>query len=229
MNYLRYLLLICFIILASCSTKEERAERAAERAAKKAQWVEVYQNAFVRRGNIKLACLKSAAKFIKSKPEQCTKNRPVIVGSQNTGTFVYCFPADMYGNRVCDSKTKSEPIISTETYQTTCDANAEKRDEFIEACECKNGLGLQPTVEGLYVRASDLKYSKEYLEKKWREAGRGYATTGLKDENGRTWYATTQSRIPDNPYIFNHKGEQCDAKNDYFRKQSWYKRIPVVN
>jgi len=158
--------MICFILLASCSTKEERAKRAENIAVERAQWEEVYQTAFVKRGSIQLACLKSAAKFIKNKPEQCTETRPVLVGSQTTGTFVYCFPPDMYGNQVCDSKTKSEPTFGTETYQTTCDANAEKRDEFIEACKCRNRLELQPYVNGLYVSASDLKYSKEYLEKK---------------------------------------------------------------
>jgi hypothetical protein len=227
---MRYFFMTCFILLASCATKQERAEIRAENAIKQAQWEEVYQNAFVKRGNIQLACLKSAAKFIKNKPEQCTKTRPVLVGSQNTGTFVYCFPPDMYGNQVCDSKTKSEPMFGTETYQTTCDANAEMRDEFIEACECKNRLHLQPEVDGLYVKASDLKYSKEYLEKKWREDGWSYATTGLVDEkNGRKQYPLTSNRTPDDPWIFDHKREQCDAKNDYFRKQSWYKRIPVVN
>jgi len=209
---MRYFFMICFILLASCSTKEERAAYKAERDAKKAKISEAYQKSAVKRGSVNLACLKAVTKYIKNKPKQCTKNRAVITGTKNTGTFVYCFPPDMYGNQVCDSKTKTEDIVSVVPYQTTCDANAEVRNDFLEACRCKNGLQYEIKFYAVGLEASppDLKMSEEYLIKKWRNFGRIHT-----------------KRIPAGPSEY--EIEQCDAKDDYNRKQSWYKRIPVVN
>ena len=94
---MRYFFMIFFILLASCATKEEKAELAAKRNAAKALALEPHQKAAVKRGSVNLACLKAVTKYIKNKPKQCTKNRAVITGTKNTGTFVYCLPPDMYG------------------------------------------------------------------------------------------------------------------------------------
>ena len=176
---LRFLLIMCFIFFTACATEEELAEVRA----KNFQTAKTLTDAYVKRGYIRYDCLKAANKLIKNKPEQCTKYQKVVSGSKKTGTFVYCFPPDIYGNQVCDSTSKNEDIVNVVPYQTTCDANWEIRSDFLDACECKNGLDLLPIViakDDIRVSSEDLKYSKKYLHDIWTDMGLSYATTTPK-------------------------------------------------
>ena len=226
---LRFLLIMCFIFFTACSSEADYAEARA----KKAKEIEIYQNAYRKKGNINYDCLKAANKFIKNKPEQCTKYRKVVSGSKKTGAFMYCFPPDIYGNQVCDSTSKNEDIVNVVPYQTTCDANWEMRSDFLHACKCKNGYDLMPDLDDEFnVSSEDLKLSKEYLIQKWLERGKQYATTGVemvtpmyRHGNGKQY----PSIIKGKPYIPKHSIEKCNAKNEYYLNQTWYKRIPISN
>ena len=133
---------------------------------------------------------------------------------------MYCFPPDIYGNQVCDSTSKNEDIVNEVPYQTTCDANDDIRNDFLKACECKNGLDSLLIVsnrDDVEVTSEDLKYSKTYLHKKWASEG--------------NWYSITQYNYHEDyanmPFQNTYAKEQCKAKKEYYQNQVWYKKIPI--
>jgi len=213
-NSMRYFLIGILVIMASCTSKEEKAAQVAARAA----FVSSMENTFDRRVSILVNCKKAANRHVREKPQQCTKTRSVVVGSKLADSTEYCFPPDMYGNQFCHTDQTTEPVYGSQTYQGTCDANLEKREDFVAACECKNKLYSEP-VKGkisssISISQSDLKYSLDYLQERARIKYISYNTVRKFDPK----------KLLDGDY---DKG-QCDAKQQYYRKQSWYKRIPVV-
>ena len=199
---MRLFLIIILILCSSCTSKEERAQN-------KARWKALYavaEKEIVQTGRIKLACEIAANAKIHVKKEQYTDYKTEVVGSESWGGQTFCNPNGV-GGQYCYTLQDSRDITQEVPYLSTRDANVEKRAEFKDACGCRNkdfNYVLPPNFD-----VGDITYSEKYLIDNWKEqipSRLGKWTVPLKKE----------------------RKTHCMAKDEYFKKQPWYQRIPIV-
>ena len=155
---MRYFPMIFFVFIASCSTKEEKAERAKKRVEVNEYRIEQSRL----RENIEKQCSIAADARLPIKNEKYTAYQQVVADTKTT-SVPFCFPPDpISGHSVCDSMTKTKNIYASIPYEATRDGNATKRVSFKEACECKNRIDQYSLTKSTY---SDLERIIKVSEK----------------------------------------------------------------
>ena len=206
-TFLSFLMLGC----TSQETKEQNKEAVST----------LKENA-VQYGKIQLACVRAAEKHIPVKKEKYTAFRTVVTDKVKTGSSTHCW-RDYYGNLYCNEKEKTKEITTEVPYEATKDVNVQTRNEFKDACGCRNkDYRYIFAPQSRYYRFSlgDTTYSAEYLEKKWRD--------DVKPRNGMRYNYWIKGLLEEAIAQTNQRTDHCAGKRQYYAAQKWYKKIPLL-
>ena len=203
------------ISMLGCTTQETKQKR------KEAETV--LKQAAVDYGKIQLACVRAAKINIPVKKEKYTAFQTVVTGKVKTGSSEHCW-RDVYGNVYCNEIDETEDITTQVPYEATKDVNARTRTEFQDACACRNKdyrNFFAPQSRYYTFSLGDTTFSAEYLEKKWRE--------DVKPPGGMRYGFWVEGLLKESIAHSNQRTEYCAGKEAHFKKQTWYKKIPIVD
>lgn len=199
--------LVTLLALAACTSKEERARQHALMQER----IKAAEEGIVAFGLVKLTCERASKRHIKVKNEKYTAFKTVVTGTKKTGGGEHCW-RDVYGNMWCNSYDNTEDITTQIPYEATRDANISKRAEFKDACDCNNKDYKFYTNGEFYL--GDITYSEAYLQESWINNARKAAKASNFNANVLKFGISRK--------------KHCEGKQEYFKQQSWYNRIPIV-
>jgi len=218
MQISKSLLLTVFIL--GC-TSQETIELREEGLKKLKQDIIPY-------GRIQLQCTRASMKAFPLKEEKYTEMVPQVIGTEKTGSHEHCW-SDAYGNEWCNEIETKKDISMMVPVELTRDKNLAKREEFVDACGCKNGDYQYLAHEDF--RVGDITYSAEYLSDEWQNcvlggyySDGGYVCRGV--QKGSSLVEYTMSSLETRK---TNRSKHCNGKKDHFKQQSWYKKIPSVD